>query len=406
MSEPFDALALYDALPPEERAAVDQALRDNPALADAFQRWQSLRAQVRRELAQVLPDRALLVLYALSDAPLPGEPAPPGADALDADERARLDAVLDPLQAALVKHPGLVDAVRRIRADRAAFDQVWNAHTTLNGHATTVQPTERPRTALDRAAAPAMRPVRRRPIVWRMAALAAVVVFGAIATYVLQRDAGFTEIRTAEARTVSLPDGSTAELAAGTTVFVAEDAGIRHARVVAGDALFTIRHDEADPFTVETPNATVTVLGTTFGVEVGEASTEVVLVDGVVTLASRGADEAPVRLAPGQRSQVLALDAPSEPVAADVDAALDWTGSLFLRDEPMARVAERLSDAFGVPVEVDAVLGQQLISATRFARDDGLEAALAELALALDATVEPLPDGGFRLVPASRPAQP
>ena len=32
----LDSLALYDALPPEEQAAVAAALRDQPALAEAF----------------------------------------------------------------------------------------------------------------------------------------------------------------------------------------------------------------------------------------------------------------------------------------------------------------------------------------------------------------------------------
>ena len=49
-----DALAFYDALPPDERAALDTALREQPALAEAFARWQSLRAGVRAELARDL----------------------------------------------------------------------------------------------------------------------------------------------------------------------------------------------------------------------------------------------------------------------------------------------------------------------------------------------------------------
>ncbi len=400
MSEPFDALALYDALPPEERAAVDRALRENPALAEAFRRWQSLRAAVRRDLARVLPDRTLLILYALSDEPLPGQSAP-AADYLDAADRARLGAVVGPLGEAMATHPGLVDAVRRIRADRDAFERAWAAHVPTNGKAPapSVSPPVR---ASDRPAAPAMRPVRRRSGVWRVAAVVAVVAFGTVLAYLARRDAGFETVRTAEARTLQLPDGSTAELAAHTTLLVAEDADVRRARLLAGQALFAVRHDAARPFTVETPNATVTVLGTTFNVAVDDAATDVVLVEGTVALASRGGDAEAVRLAPGQRSRVVALDAPTAPAPADVNAALAWTGDLFLRDEPMGRVAERLAATFGAPVEVDAALADQPVSATRFAREDGLEDALAQLALALGAEVQPLPDGGFRLVPNSR----
>src|SRR5690606_807254 len=180
MSEPFDALALYDALPPEERAAVDRALRENPALAEAFRRWQSLRAAVRRDLARVLPDRTLLILYALSDEP------PPAAPHLAAADPARLGAGVGPLGEAMATHPGLVDAVRRIGADRDAFERAWAAHVPTNGKAPapSVSPPVR---ASDRPAAPAMRPVRRRSGVWRVAAVVAVVAFGTVLAYLARR---------------------------------------------------------------------------------------------------------------------------------------------------------------------------------------------------------------------------
>ena len=406
MSEPLDALALYDALPPEEQAALEDALRRNPALAEAFRGWQSLRAAVRRDLAEALPDRTLLVLYALSDDPLPGEPAP-DADLLGPADRARFDAARDRLQAALAKHPGLVDAVRRIRADRDAFDRAWAAHAVAsprNGHTARTVPAR----AGDRppAAHVGPRPLRRVSGVWRMAALVAVVLFGAILATVARRDAGFETIRAAEARMVELPDGSTAELAAGALLLVpgADAEQLRHARLLAGNALFAIRHDPTDPFTVETPNAVVTVLGTTFGVTVGQAATDVVLVSGSVALASKDDAEAAVHLAPGQRSRVVALDAPEAPAPADLNAALGWTGDLFVREEPVGRLAASLAAAFRVPVEVDPTLVGETVSATRFEREVGLEAALEELALSLGARVEALPGGGYRLT--AGPAQP
>ena len=89
----------------------------------------------------------------------------------------------------------------------------------------------------------------------------------------------------------------------------AEDA--RQARLLGGRALFRIERDPSNPFEVTTQNAEVMVLGTTFTVETNDVETEVVLVSGVVTLAPRATPDAAVTLAPGQRSTVLALDAPS-----------------------------------------------------------------------------------------------
>ena len=337
------------------------------------------------------------MLYALSEEALPGEAAPNPANALSADEQRRLAAARGDLRALLEKRPGLVDAVRRIRDDRDAFDRIWAAHTQRNGQAEAQRPM--PTRAEDRPAAVVRRPARRRSPVWRVAALASVVAFAAILTFIVRRDAGWETVRVAEATLINLPDGSTAELAANTWLMIPETDGadLRQARLRAGQALFTVRHDPADPFTVETPNALVTVLGTTFGLDVTEVETNVVLVNGAVALASRG-DAAPaVRLEPGQRSRVLALDAPSEPVRADLEAALAWTGNVFVPSESLARMALRLSEAFEVDIAVDPALAEEELSATHFEREAGARAALDELALALGARVVERPDGGFRI---------
>ena len=385
MSQPFDTLALYDSLTPDEREELDRAMEANPALAEAFARWTSLRAAVRRELAADLPDRTLLVLYALAD-----------ENVLDSDERARLDAARDDLGVAMDRHPGLVDVVRRIRADREAFEHAWAAHTHMNGQ---VEGEARTSSA-DRPPLRLVRPQRPARWVWRIAALVAIVLGGALLVQIAMRDAGFETIRASELMAVDLPDGSSVELAEGAVLMIPEEGRpVRQARLMGGRALFDIRRDEANPFTVETPNATITVLGTTFGVAVTEIETEVVLASGIVELASHADREAAVRLEPGERSRVLSLDLPTEPTPADVNAELSWTGDLFIRAESMARVADRLSQAFDTPVEVDAALAGELVSGTRFEREAGLEAALQELAMSLGAQVVPLEGGGFRIAP-------
>ena len=65
----------------------------------------------------------------------------------------------------------------------------------------------------------------------------------------------------------------------------------------------------------------------------------------------------------------------------------------------MVRVAEQLSEIFDTPVEVDVALADEIVSGTRFEREAGLESALQELALSLDAQVVPLEGGGFRIAP-------
>ena len=387
MSTPIDRLALYDALPPEERAQLDAALADRPALAEAFARWRSLRADVRAELSRDLPDRALLVLYALAD-----------DDLLSDAERAQLDASRADLDAALAKHPGLEAAVRRIRADRAAFEQAW-AEAAAPPAPVLSPPAARP---APRPAVAADRPRTRSPRagagrwVWRGMALAAVVGFVALLTSVALRDAGWETVTAAEAQTLAFDDGSTVELAAGARIMVPESGAEdgREARLLAGTALFRIVRNEAAPFEVTTPNAEVTVLGTTFSVEAAEVRTAVVLASGAVTLAPRATPDAAVRLAPGERAEVLALDAPSAPAPVDLGTALAWVGTTA-RDTPAAVVAERLEWRFGVPVTVDPALAGERVSGTF--GEDGLRDAVDLLARSLGARA--VPDGdGFRVV--------
>jgi len=375
----FDTLALYDALPAEERDALAAALKEQPALAAAFSRWRSLRAGVRAGLARDLPDRALLVLYALAD----------DADALSDDERRQLDAARPALDAALDKHPGLVAAVRRIRDDRDAFEAAWSETVPETTRRTPLRraETRRQPAAEDR---PALRDTRLLRWPARIAAVVAVVAFAGVLTMLALRDAGWETV--AGGQTVTLADGSTVDLADGARLQLSDDE-TRQARLLGGEALFRIVHDEAHPFELTTPNAEVTVLGTTFSVQATDVQTEVMLIQGAVSLAPRATPEKAVRLAPGQTSTVLALDAPTAPAPANL-AAIDWTDAVFARGMLAAEVARQLSARFETPVALDAALGAEPVVGEFGA--DGLDDALAKLALALGGTVEA--DGpGFRI---------
>ena len=390
-----DALAFYDALPPDEQAALNRALAEQPALAEAFARWQSLRAEVRAELARDLPDRALLVLYALSD-----------EDLLSDADRAELDAARPAVDQALARHPGLVAAVERIRADRDAFEAAWNEAAAPDARPAPLAASVAERSTVSRplraaASRPAAdRPAARRagPMRWvaRAAALAAVVAFGTVLATIWTRDAGWETVVADGARTVTFADGSTADLADGARLAVpTEEAGdMRQARLLAGRALFRIEENAADPFDVTTPNADVTVLGTTFTVDANDVQTEVVLVSGSVRLAPRATADAAVTLAPGERSRVLALDAPSAPERADL-GALDWTGTVFARGLTVGELAARLARQHDETVAVDDALAGEPISDGEYGAD-GLRDALDKITMTTKSRVT-MEGNGFRL---------
>jgi|GEM_PF-3465257 len=380
MRDPLDLLTADGPLAPDDAAALREALAADPALAADARRFDALGRHVRATLDARLPDLDVLVLHALADVP----------GALSLDEQARLTAADVP--GALDAHPGVAAVAERLAADRAAFEAAWDtADDSPEPAAPAATPVPlRATRAGDRAALTG--PRRTSPLrwVWRAAAVAAVAAFAVVALRLQQRDAGWATVTASADQTLTLPDGSTALLAAGSRLRI-PGAGVdpRQARLEHGSALFRVVHDPSAPFTVETPNAEVMVLGTTFRVTAEQsgavAETDVVLVEGAVTLAPKARPDAAVRLAPGTGSRVVNLDAPSAPARADVAAALAIVPDVEVRDARADEVARLLAERYGVSVTVEPALAGERVSGT-FA--DGAPDAVAKLALALGARAE------------------
>jgi ferric-dicitrate binding protein FerR (iron transport regulator) len=381
----------------------------DPVLAEALAQWRDVRAAVARELDAAAPAGDLLVLYALAGA---------SPDALDEKDRAQLAIMKPSIEASLSIHPALADLVRRLGEDGRALDAMWDAQSApaevISWGSTTSTAAHR----ADVMGRPDRLPIRRARVtplwssVGRLAAVLALVGLGAIAALLMRRDAGLTRIVATENMEVELADGSSVELAAGSELLVPEassvdpeavsgdqsDGARRYARLVAGDALFRVARS-TEHFVVETPAATVTVLGTTFGVSTTSSTTDVVLVNGIVDVAARSGG-AVVRLSPGESSRVNAGESPAPAAQANVDAALAWTGDIFIRAEPLATAAARLAAALDVAIEVDSTLATEAVTGS-FDRTENIETTLRALALAVDARVESV-EGGYRLVPAGR----
>ena len=385
MTPRTDDSALFETLDPAERDALRRALGTDPDASDALALWRALRARLGAELRRDLPDFDLLVLHALGDRP----------EALAPEEEARLIAARPVLDRALAAHPALHAVVRRLRADRDAFDAAW-----VEASLDTSSPSRPPdavatavgRRALDRQAT---RPRGARRWVWRSAVALAMVAFVAVSVFILRRDAGFETYETAagELRTVELADGSTVRLAERSRLMVEE--GERRVRLT-GEAVFEIVPN-GDRFIVETPTALATVLGTTFGVEASAVETAVVLASGSVALAARAEPEAAVRLEPGQRSRVVGGQAPEAPVRLDVAEALAWTGTWYFQATPLQEIAARLAAHYGVGIAVAPRLASDRVTGP-FSSEVPVEETLQTLALALDARVEGSAASGFRLV--------
>ncbi|MBO1326313.1 FecR domain-containing protein [Acetobacter sp. TBRC 12305] len=72
---------------------------------------------------------------------------------------------------------------------------------------------------------------------------------------------------TAENRIIQLPDGSTATLGARSAIALRYTPQARQVQVLAGEVFFSVRHDDAHPFTAIAGGATVRDIGTRFDID-------------------------------------------------------------------------------------------------------------------------------------------
>lgn len=174
---------------------------------------------------------------------------------------------------------------------------------------------------------------------WLGGAVAAVLVL--MATFMFGPRAETLHVTApGETRLIALDDGSSIKLAGGTRLAVL---GARAARLDAGQALFTIRHDETDPFVLTVGNDRLVDAGTVFDVRLAEESLDLAVAEGAVivnpgTLALRvGAGERVVRQ--DGRYRITGID----------DAAVgEWArGRVTFEAANLAEIAAELTRATG-----------------------------------------------------------
>lgn len=189
--------------------------------------------------------------------------------------------------------------------------------------------------------APALRPKR----MWLGGAVAAcLALVGAV--WVFQgerRDLYTVETALGETRAVTLDAGTRIELAGGTAV-VFDRSDHRFAQLDKGQALFTVRHDKANPFTVMVGDKQLVDIGTVFDVRHDDKGLSVAVSEGAVQFDPAGAD---VRVSPGE--VLRASDAAytvSKIAAAQVG---EWReGRLTFEAASPTEVAAQLRRATGI----------------------------------------------------------
>lgn len=163
--------------------------------------------------------------------------------------------------------------------------------------------------------------------------------------------------------TTTLPDGSTVELNSGSTIAFRRgfqawplvEAG-RRVVTLKGEAFFDVT-DRDQPFTVQTENANVAVLGTRFNVRARqqESATQVTVLHGRIRVAPRTRPNNSVVLADsGQTSRVTDASAtPTEPRSSNVNRVLAWRNEGFaVHAKPLSVVVEELEWRYAKEIQL------------------------------------------------------
>jgi len=147
-------------------------------------------------------------------------------------------------------------------------------------------------------------------------------------------------------RSVALGPGTSIALAGGSGVEL-DRANPRFARMIQGQALFTVRHDAAHPFEVEVGDERLVDIGTVFDVRHDDGALSVAVSEGAVQFDPDGAD---VRISPGEilqrakgRRDYTLAKLPPEQVGEWRQGRITFTGAT------LAQVAQDLTRATGIP---------------------------------------------------------
>ena len=169
---------------------------------------------------------------------------------------------------------------------------------------------------------------------------------------------------------ISLSDGTIVHLNSGSTLkypaFFSET-GKREV-FLKGEAFLDVSHNKDKPFILHTNDLDVEVLGTTFNVEAYEddSLSEVVLVEGSVSLNAKNGDISKIKLTPNQKGSLLKND---ETIRVDeVNAYLytSWIeGKLVFRNLKFNTILIKLERHFNIKIEnSNKELGNELFNAS------------------------------------------
>lgn len=160
-------------------------------------------------------------------------------------------------------------------------------------------------------------------------------------------------------QTVHLADGTTVTLNSGSSLSYPRWFNIWERTVsLEGEAFFEVTKS-GQPFTVETENARITVMGTAFNVRTWSAEanhrTSVFLKEGKVSLTSKTKQSKATILKPGEMSSVYGNKAvPTQPKQVDSSKATAWMqNGLAFDNQPLSEIFDEISRRYDIEIRVE-----------------------------------------------------
>jgi transmembrane sensor len=198
-------------------------------------------------------------------------------------------------------------------------------------------------------------PARRAWIGGAIAASLAVLVGGPALWTASQGQSVTYETRPGETRRIDLADGTHIVLDGDSKLSVR--LGWRSRRVEMGmaQASFDVAKDPSRPFLIGVGDQRVRVVGTEFNIRHDANSVRVTVRRGVVEVAQRGGDPAPVRMTVGQELRHAEGAARSEVRRVAPDGAFAWSqGQLVADNETLGDIVADLNRRFSTPIRISS----------------------------------------------------
>lgn len=218
------------------------------------------------------------------------------------------------------------------------------------------------------------------------AGLIALVGVAGIIYYMAGRSPDMIALQTTNNTLVqTLPDGSTVTLNKMSSLSYPEnfDGDLRQVEL-EGEAFFNVAPDKSKPFVIHSNEASVTVVGTSFNVKTTEEKTEVIVETGIVEVAKK---DFMVKLNPHEKATVLkGQDKPLKTSNDDELYNYYRTKEFVCNGTPLWRLADVLSEAYGVRITVSDRLKNQELTTTF--QDRSLDSILAVLGETFNADIE------------------